>query len=111
MQNLVSKYCSNLSAHPHTKAPAHKCIYKNIHITQFTTNLNRHLWWRKVAAWSGKSGRTCFGKRNVLRLDLSESREGFFSERKGKVIPHRGQKMEKVHALMQSKVWYEESGS
>ena len=28
-----------------------------------------------------------FGKSNVFRLDLNESREGFLSERKGKVIP------------------------
>ena len=29
------------------------------------------------------------GKRNVFRLDLNESRGGFLSERKGKVIPCR----------------------
>ena len=30
-----------------------------------------------------------FGKRNVLRLHLNESREGFLSERKGKAVPCR----------------------
>ena len=32
----------------------------------------------------------CFGKINILRFDLKESGEGFFLERKGRVVPCRG---------------------
>ena len=38
----------------------------------------------------GAGGVYCFGQRNVFRLDLQDSREGFFSEREGKDIPRRG---------------------
>ena len=52
----------------------------------------------------------CFGKRNVLRLDVKESREGFCRRGKGKVIPCRGSEDGKGTGINSGKSWYKESG-
>ena len=38
----------------------------------------------------------CFGKRNVLRLDVKESREGFCRRRRGRAFHVEGPKTEKA---------------
>ena len=66
-----------LSAYIYTQAHARMSIY-TLHNLQPTTDNNQG--W-KVAAWSGKTWQVyCFGKIKKLRLDLNESREGFFGE-------------------------------
>ena len=48
------------------------------------------------------------GKRTVFRLDLNESRGGFLSERKGKVIPCRWTENRRRRENQQWRVWCEE---
>ena len=70
---------TTVSAYMCTQTPTHMSVYTIYN--QLKQTLNRDLLWRKVAAWSGKHGRSIIlVKRNVLRLDLSESREGFITE-------------------------------
>ena len=49
----------------------------------------------KTAARNGKHGYS-FGKRNVLRFDLNESREGFCRRGRGRSFPVDGPKTKKV---------------
>ena len=49
----------------------------------------------KTAARNGKHGYS-FGKRNVLRFDLNESREGFCRRGRGRSFPVDGLKTAKV---------------
>ena len=52
----------------------------NLIYSQLNLTTNRDLQQRTIAAWSRKHGRSIVmdnGRRNVLRIDLKESREGF----------------------------------
>ena len=83
--------------------------------------INRDLLWKENRSAERKNGRkkVCavqvpVWKKKCLRLDLNESREGFFlAERKQKVIPCRGAELEPAEnwrGNQQWKVWFEDYG-
>ena len=85
--------------HTHTMALAHTSILiiqNLIYTPQLEQTINRDLRRRKTAAWNGKHGRSVVSKkRNVLRFDLKESREGFCRRERGRSFHVEGLKTEK----------------
>ena len=66
------------------------------HTSVTIDNNKQDLRCRKTAAPSGNVAVSCFGKRNVLRLDVKESREGFCRRGRGRSFHVEGPKTEKA---------------
>ena len=78
---------THMQTHTHTHTHTH--MGTCLHYSQLTCDLdiivNKGLRQWKTAAWEWKTWQVyCFEKRNVLRLDLLQSKEGFFLRGRGR---------------------------
>ena len=107
-QNLV---CRDFQAYTHRSTHTHEHTdYTKLHLHNLKQAANRDFRQMKTAARNGRhGGSVVLGKRNVFRLHLHESREGFCWRGRERHAMHMDQRQKRC-GDQQQRVWCEGSG-